>query len=355
MLPFAGVGVPSRSGAIHVIGHLRAREARARQHIMAGSELLIVDGVERDREGLRKLFDERGFVCTAVADGAAARRFLQQKFFPAALIDLDVDGPDGGLALMRFVRESSRHTAVVLLTRRRSYEAAVEALRMGAMDVVTKSPEEVEHLGAVVKLAAERYRSAEGDALWREVRSVLDESFKVMLALSRKVYAHLSMASAPLKPRVMIVDGESDFLRDLAPLVADRGWDLSAEMTGGSALDRGMSQKLDIVAARSELPDLRGSMVLRSIQASRGEVLGLLYSAADGQGRIERMDQGQTGEVEPAFKGPAHLVARIDALAHELGTRAQERRFIQAFRSDHEDFVRRYAELKLKIDRLISD
>ncbi len=322
---------------------------------MAGSELLIVDGDERDREGLRKYFDGRGFVCTAAADVTAARRLVQQKFFPVALIDLDVGAPDAGLELTRFVRESSRHTAVVLLTKRRSYESAVAALRTGVVDVVQKSSAELAHLAEVVTLAAERYRSSQSDEIWREAKSVLDESFKVMLALSRKVYAHLSLASAPVKPRVMIVDGESDFLRDLAPLVADRGWELTAEMTGGAALDRGMSQKLDIVATRSELPDLRGSMVLRSIQAQRGEVLGLVYSAADGSGRIERMEQGQAGEIEHAFKGPAHLVERIDALAQELGTRAQERRFIQAFRNDHEDFVRRYAELKLKIDRLISD
>lgn len=320
----------------------------------AGSELLIVDGVQRDREGMRKFFDARGFVCTAAADGAAARKYVMQKFFPAALIDLDVDEPGAGLELVRFVREQSRQTAVVLVTGRSSFDAAVEALRAGVLDVVRKSPDSAEHLADVVTLAAERYRSAESDELYREVRGVLDASFKVMLAMSRKVYAHLSLASAPLKPRVMIVDGEGELLNALVPLVRDRGWEISAEMSGGAGLDRGVSQKLDIIAARNELPDLRGSMVLRSIQAQRGEVLGLLYSAADG-GRIERVEQGETQETERGFRGAAHLVERIQGLADELGTRAQERRFIQAFRSDHEDFLRRFAELKLKIDRLISD
>lgn len=320
----------------------------------AGSELLIVDGSQRDREGLRRFFDSRGFVCTAVADGTAAKRFVQHKFFPAALIDLDVDAQDGGLELVRFVRENSPQTGVVLLTKREAFDAAVTAFRLGAIDVVRKSQSEVEHLGNVMKLAAERYQSTKGDELWREVRAVLDESFKVMLGLSRKVYAHLSTAAIPLRPRVMIVDGESDFLRELAPLVDERDWEVVAEMTGGAALDHGVSQKADIVAARSELPDLRGSMVLRSIQAQHGEVLGLLYSATDG-GRIERMEQGQTLETERPFRGPRHLVERIDALVGELGTRAQERRFIQAFRADHESFVRRFAELKVKIDRLISD
>lgn len=321
----------------------------------AGSELLIVDGVQRDREGLRKFFDERGFVCTAVGDGASARQLVQQKFFPVALVALDLEQPDAGLDLIREIRQKSRQTAVILLAGRKTYEAAVQALRMGVVDVVSKTQADVAHLAQVVTLADERFKSAQGDDLYREIRSVLDESFKVMLAMSRKIYAHLSMAAAPLRPSVMIIDGESDFLRDLAPLVQSTGWDLTAEMTGGSGLDRGMSLKLDIVAVRNELPDLPGSMVLRSIQAQRGEVLGLLYSAADGSGRIERVEQGQTEETERPFGGAGHLVERIQALAEELGTRAQERRYIQAFRADHEDYLRRYAELKLKIDRLISD
>jgi DNA-binding NtrC family response regulator len=322
----------------------------------AGSELLIVDGHARDREGLRKLFDGEGYVCTAVGDGAEARRLVGRKFFPAALVDLDVDQPGGGIDLLRAIRERSRPTAVVVLARRRSFEGAVDALRAGALDVVLVAPDQVDHLKRVVARASERYRATRGEGeLFREVRAVLDESFKVMLGLSRKVYAHLSMAKAPLKPRVLIVDGDPDFLKELSQLVQSESWETTGEMSGGGALDKGLSTKLDIVASRDELPDLRGSMVLRSIQAQHGEVLGLLYSAADGTGRIDRVEHGQTEDTERPFEGAEHLVRKIRELADELGTRAQERRFIQAFSADHQDFLRRYAELKLKIDRLIAD
>src|SRR5687768_988436 len=128
-----------------------------------GSEVLIVDSSERDREGMRKFFDGRGFVCTAVGDGASARRFATQKFFPVALVDLDVDQPDAGIDLVRFLRERSRQTSIVLLTGRSSFEGAVEAFRAGAIDVVRKSPDHVEHLGEVVGVAAERYQHAESD------------------------------------------------------------------------------------------------------------------------------------------------------------------------------------------------
>lgn len=321
----------------------------------AGSELLIVDTVPRDREGMREYFDGLGYVCTAVDSAQEARNLVVQKFFPAALVDLDVGQPGAGVDLVRYIRQRSRPTSVVLLTGRRSFEGAVEAYRAGAMDVVRKSPEHVDHLKQQVALACERYQAAEeGDELYREIRSVLDESFKVMLGLSRKVYAHLSLAAAPLRPQILIVDQEQEFLRELSELVQDKPWDITGEMTGGAALDKGMSQKVDIVAARDELMDLRGSMVIRSIQANRGEALGLLYSGADG-GHIDRMEQGQVEETYRPFGGAQDLVDRIEALFQELGTKSQERRFIQAFRADHQDFVRRYAELKLRIDRLIND
>src|SRR6188768_1563394 len=109
-----------------------------------GSEMLIVDGAERDREGMRMFFDTRGYVVTAVADGATARRLATQKFFPVALIDLDVDQAGAGIDLARFVRERSPQTAVVMLTMNGSFEGAVEAFRLGAIDVVRKSTDQVE-------------------------------------------------------------------------------------------------------------------------------------------------------------------------------------------------------------------
>lgn len=321
----------------------------------AGTELLIADDVDRDRDGLRELFESKGFVCTTVESGEDARGLITRKYFPVALVDLDLDGPHGGLELVRFVRARSKATSVIVLAGRASFEGAVEAFRIGAADVVRKVPDQLEQLVTIVGKHSARNVATHGDSqLLQEVRAVLDESFKVMLGLSRKVYSHLSLAAAPLKPRVMVVDGDPEFLRQLSELIQKEDWDIGGEMTGGAALDRGMSSKLDIVACRDELPDLRGSMVLRSIQTQHGEVLGLLYSAAN-EGRIDRMEQGQIEEGETPFTGAAHLVRKIRELANELGTRTEERRFIQAFGADHRDFLRRYAELKLKIDRLVSE
>lgn len=321
----------------------------------AGSELLIVDAAESERLGLRHFFEEKGYVCTAVGTAEEARQLLAKKFFPAALVDLDVERPGAGVELIRYIREKSRHTSVVLLTGGSSFEGAVSAVRAGAIDVVRKVPDQVEYLAMVVARATDLYRATDGGGeVLIEVQAVLDDAFKIMLAMSRKVYAHLSLAAAPLRPRVLVVEGDPDFLMELSKRVQDTVWEISGEMNGGAALDRGASGQIDILAVRAELMDLPGSMVIKSIQAQHPEVLGLLYSDA-GDSRVEHFVRGQSDHTERPFSGPAHLIKQIDSMVERLANTAEERRFIQAFSGDNRAFLRRYADLKLKIDRLISD
>lgn len=319
-----------------------------------GDEVLIVDASERDREGLRKLLDEQGYVCTALAGTRQAREFIERKFFPAALIELDVEGPGTGLDLVRFIQERSKQTAIVLLTSRRSFEAAVDALRLGVLDVVVKRPDSITELRRLVATATDRYRVTDKTSeLLREVRGVLDDAFKVMLAMARKVYTDASIGSGPsIKPRVLVVDDDRPFLQGVATAIATNDWEVSLEMTGGSALDKASTHTFDIVAARAQLSDLPGPMVVKSIQQARGETIGLVYSAPGPTGHIERYDQGRVGDSDRPFVDAAQLVKKIGALVQEVGTVRRERRFLQAFRADYGAFLKRYAELKLRIDQL---
>jgi len=320
----------------------------------AGHELLIVDGVERDRAGLRAYFDERGYVCTSVDSGAKAAELAGAKVFKVALVDLDIGAQGGGVEVIEAIRRRSRVTAIVATTGRRSFDGAVRAFRAGAIDVVLKDPESVQHLAQVVERAALRAEASAGGDLFGEVRDVMDEAFKVMLQLSRGVYAHLSAAKAPARPRVLFVDGDQDFVQELSWLVEDEPWEIHAEMSGGAALEKGMTTPLDIVASRAELMDLRGSMVVKSIQAQSPDVVGLVYTAS-GDGRIDRYEQGEVRSTRDALTGPEDVFHAVSEVVGQLDEHAQERRFIQAFTSEHREFVKRYADLKQKIDRLISE
>jgi len=55
------------------------------------------------------------------------------------------------------------------------------------------------------------------------------------------------------------------------------------------------------------------------------------------------------------FTEAKQLVERLDQLAEAWRVKARERRYTQAFRERHYDFLRRYVELKTKIERAIND
>lgn len=328
----------------------------------AGDEILIADASDRDREGMRQLFDANGYVCTAVATADEARDLVSRKFFPAALIDLDLERPHGGIALAREVRERSPQTAIVILTARRSFEGAQEALRSGCLDIVGKRPEEVAHLRRTVATATDRYRAGDKSSpLLRDVKQIVDEAIQVMIGLARRIYVEkpddtdgkqTAVGMAGTRPKVLVIDSDTAFLKEIAQAVAKFDWDIAAEMTGGSALDKAGEHKFDIVATRDSLPDLPGSMVLKSLQAEQPQVQGLLYTQPGGNGRIERWQETKSGEVERPFRDAKHLVEKIAALVAERGSEQRDRRVIQKFRAEHADFLKRWADMKSRLDSM---
>jgi DNA-binding NtrC family response regulator len=320
-----------------------------------GDELLIVDATAGHREGMKKLFEGEGYVCTAVGTSSDARDNVVKKFFPAAVVDVDVERAGAGLDLVRLIRERSPKTAIVVVSVRRTFELAVEAFREGALDVVLKKPEQVDYLKQRVAVAVDRHRLEQGDAgMLADVSSVLDQSFRIMLKMARHVYHDVSVgAMANFRPRVLFVESDQEFVQEIAGLIQDKGWEVGAEMNGGAALDKASSQNFDLVVVRENLMDLRGSMVIRSVQTRRAETLGLLYSDPGPEGRMERYAEGRSIDIVRPFESAAQLIAKVDELVGELGTTQLDRRVIQAFRGDNEDFFRRYAELKLNIDRML--
>jgi DNA-binding response OmpR family regulator len=290
-----------------------------------GEELLIAEPVERDREGLRKLFDAEGYVSTACAELAQARDLVTRKFFPAALIDLDFGGTNEGLAL-----------------------------RAGVVDIVSKRPDQVDHLRNAVHRAVDRYYAGyKESSLLREVGAVLDDAMKILLAQGRKLQlgGDSSGAGLRMKPAILIIDENQAFLSETANLLAEKEWDVSVELSGGSGLDKASTFSFQIVCVREELGDLPGQMLLRSAQGQRSGSLGLLYSQA-GSGHIDRYEGGQAKSTETPFRGAAHLVECMGALVEEVASLREDRRYVQALRSEHGPFLKRFADLKTRIDAL---
>ncbi len=319
---------------------------------MAGEELLIAESDDRDREGLRKLFDDQGYVCTALGDMESAQQLVQRKFFSAALIDLDFGGHGGGLELLRFIEQNSKPTRLVLLAGRRSFEDAVEALRLGVVDIVSKRPDQIAYLLAAVRRASDMSHAKDTKgALMADVRGLLEDSLKIMFAMGRKLYGGDSSGTGvSIKPAILVIDEDQGFLKQVAELLQDKPWDVSVELSGGSGLDRASTFSFQIVAVREELSDLPGPLVLKSAQAQQTQMMGVVYSTV-GQGKAERYELGRAQKRWP-FAGPQDLVRCLEELVAENASRREERRYMQQFRSEHGAFLKRFADLKARVDAL---
>lgn len=99
--------------------------------------ILIVDDESGAREGLRELVAGWDFIAEQAGDGTEALQLLET-FRPHLVItDLVMPGMSG-LELLRQVRCKSDRTAVVILTAQGSIHSAVDSIKEGAYDYITK-------------------------------------------------------------------------------------------------------------------------------------------------------------------------------------------------------------------------
>lgn len=105
---------------------------------------------------LTRFFEARGWAVSRAATGAGALEHFAAERPDLVLLDLDL--PDTtGLPILQRLREQDEDVAIVMLTGHGDIETAVEAMRSGAENFLTK-PFELDHLGAVVDRAAEKVR-----------------------------------------------------------------------------------------------------------------------------------------------------------------------------------------------------
>ncbi|MDT8436451.1 MAG: sigma-54 dependent transcriptional regulator [Gemmatimonadota bacterium] len=138
---------------------------------MKKPRILIVDDELSVRTSLREWFLEDGFDVTTAEDGLDALRRLDEGPFDLMIVDLKMPGMDG-ISLQRRVREIDPSATIIILTAFASVETAVEALKMGAFDYVTK-PVDPDELSHTVRKALERKHLTEENLRLREKVSEL--------------------------------------------------------------------------------------------------------------------------------------------------------------------------------------
>ena len=129
---------------------------------LPGARILVVD----DEPDLRTLYEltllREGYGVEAAESVAAARRMLADGSFAAVITDMRL--PDGsGLDVLQVLAQQGRAERCVMITAYGSPENAVEALKAGAFDYLTK-PVDLKQFRTVVASAIEQGRPARGGA-----------------------------------------------------------------------------------------------------------------------------------------------------------------------------------------------
>jgi DNA-binding NtrC family response regulator len=120
------------------------------------SRILVVDDEELARESLAALLVREGYEVITAGDGEKAERIVCDQPVDIVLLDLRLPGMDG-LKLLRLLRIRPAAPSVVLMTAYGTSETAIEAMKQGAFDYITK-PIRFDGLVAIIRRAVEYRR-----------------------------------------------------------------------------------------------------------------------------------------------------------------------------------------------------
>ena len=180
---------------------------------VTAERVLIVEDDPSARSGLEQLVKSWGFIAESASDGEEALEKVTS-FRPAIVItDLVMPRMDG-LALLRALPQTGADVTTLLLTAQGTVETAVEAMKEGAYDYLTK-PVDIQRLKILLDKIVERLETMrEVKALRRQLRehgtfgSIIGNSAEM-----RKIYQIVEQA-APTGASVLIT-GESGTGKEL--------------------------------------------------------------------------------------------------------------------------------------------
>jgi len=173
-------------------------------------KVLIIDDDARMRELLVDCLAPLGCDVTPASSGQQALELIETAQFNVALLDLMLPDIDG-MKVFRHIREQRPEVEVIVLTGYASLESAIEALRIGAYDYVTK-PFDARTIQSTVRRAVEKHRfSLRLTALNRATQAMIatldpDEVLRLAIAEARTMLDAETTA-------IFLLDPASDELR----------------------------------------------------------------------------------------------------------------------------------------------
>jgi two-component system NtrC family response regulator len=175
--------------------------------------ILLIDDDDSLRRVIEYSLTEAGYAVTAAASGEEGLRLFGRNGFDAVITDITMPGMSG-MEVLASVRQRDGRVPVVVITAYGTIESAVEAMKQGAFDYITKPVSRDELKMTLEKALTLRRLEQENVALRAEVRGRY--SFERIVGKSEAVRAVLDMAGrVAASDATVLITGESGTGKEL--------------------------------------------------------------------------------------------------------------------------------------------
>ena len=247
------------------------------------ARILVVDDEEEIRDSIKLLMSSEGLVVDAVADGNACLKQIEAESYDLVLLDLMLPGRSG-LDIQKELKNIDPSLPIIIITAMAVVETAVEAIRSGAYDYVTKPWDNDKLIVSVNNAVKQRKLHSEN----LQLRRALKERFGYsnIIGKSERMLELLDLVTQVAASRsTALIQGESGTGKEL------------------------VAKAIHLKSPRSEKPFIpvnSGSMSVDLLESTLfGHVKGAFTTAvAAKKGLFEMADQGTIFLDEVGTIGP---------------------------------------------------
>jgi len=249
--------------------------------------ILVVDDERGLCAGIQEALQREGYAVDAVNDGQTALKLVGERLYNLVVTDMKMPAMSG-LQLLKEAKQKSRDTQFILMTAYGTVESAVEAMKEGAYDYLSK-PLDMQRLRALVLKALE---------------------FQALVAENNELRLRLQKRSEP-----GLLVGESEVMRKVTQLsdeVAHSEVTVLIEGESGTGKEI-VARSIHLKSARADKPFISVNCAALPEQLLEAELFGHVKGAftgavADKPGRFQLADGGtlfldEIGDLSPKGQG----------------------------------------------------